>query len=143
MPTVVYHGAGYTAYVREQFGLLSELTVYIPVADPVKVLRLRITNRSDRPRKIGACYYAEWVLGTTREQMAWTTVTEVDPESGALFARNAFNAEYGGAVAFADSSLHPRSMTGAAGEAFSNMAPPTVCACSMASGWPRLSRLTT
>jgi cyclic beta-1,2-glucan synthetase len=112
IPTVVYHGAGYTAYVREQYGLLAELTAFVPVADPVKVLRLRITNRTDRPRKLGACFYAEWVLGTVREQTAWSVVTEIDPESGALFARNAFNSEYGSAVAFADASLHPRTLTG-------------------------------
>jgi cyclic beta-1,2-glucan synthetase len=112
VPTVVYHGAGYTAYVREQFGLLAELTAFVPVADPVKVLRLRITNRTDRRRRLAACFYVEWVLGTVREQTAWTIVTEVDPESGALFARNAFNSDYGSAIAFADTSLRPRSVTG-------------------------------
>jgi cyclic beta-1,2-glucan synthetase len=112
VPTVVYHGAGYTAYVREQYGLLAELTAFVPVADPVKILRLRITNRTDRPRRLGACFYAEWALGTVREQTTWTIVTEVDPESGALFARNAFNSDYGSAVAFADTSLHPRTVTG-------------------------------
>ena len=63
-----------------------------PVDDPVKVLRLRVTNRGDRPRRLSAAFFAEWVLGTTREQTAPYVVTEVDPGTGALFARNAFNA---------------------------------------------------
>ena len=36
----------------------------------------------------------------------------MDLESGALFARNAFNADFGPAVAFADTSLRPRTVTG-------------------------------
>jgi cyclic beta-1,2-glucan synthetase len=111
-PTVVYHGAGYTSYVQEPFGLTTALTVYVPVHDPVKVILLKVINREDRPRRLSAAYFAEWVLGTVRDQTAWTIVTEVDAETGALFARNAFNAEFGSAIAFADTSMRPRSLTG-------------------------------
>ena len=38
-------------------------------------------------------------------------VTEVDPETGALLARNPFRADFAGAVAFADVSLRPRTVT--------------------------------
>ena len=54
-----------------------------------------MTNRGDRPRRLSAAFYAEWVLGTTRDQTAPFVVTELDAGSGALFARNAFNAEFG------------------------------------------------
>jgi len=111
-PTVVRHGAGYTTYLQERNQLATELTVFVPVDDPVKVLRLRIANRDSRPRRLAAAFYAEWVLGTVRDQTVWTIVTEVEPESGALFARNAFNPEFGSAVAFADTSLRPRTVTG-------------------------------
>jgi cyclic beta-1,2-glucan synthetase len=111
-PTMVYHGAGFTSYVQEQYRLATELTVFVPVSDPVKVIRLHVTNRGDRTRRLSAAFFAEWVLGTVRDQTAWTIVTEVDAESGALFARNAFNSEFGSAIAFADISVRPRSVTG-------------------------------
>ncbi|MBN9524200.1 glycosyl transferase family 36, partial [bacterium] len=107
----VWHGPGYTSYAADRDDLTAELTVFVPVADPVKLLRLRVTNRGGRPRRLAAAFFAEWVLGTTREQTAAHTVTEVDPGSGALLARCAFG-EYPTAVAFADTSLRPRTVTG-------------------------------
>ncbi|HKB02122.1 MAG TPA: glycosyl transferase family 36, partial [Gemmataceae bacterium] len=103
---------GFTSYAQDRNRLATELTVFVPTDDPVKVVRLRVTNRGGRARRLSAAYYAELVLGTARDQTAWTTVTELDKESGALFARNAFNPDYGLAVAFADTSLRPRSLTG-------------------------------
>jgi cyclic beta-1,2-glucan synthetase len=46
--------------------------------------------------------YVEWVLGTTRSATAPYIVTEIDLESGAMFARNPWNADFGTRVAFAD-----------------------------------------
>ncbi len=63
--------------------LTAELTVFVPVSDPVKLLRLRVTNRGDRVRTLSATLFAEWVLGTTREQTAPFIVTEIDGSSGA------------------------------------------------------------
>jgi cyclic beta-1,2-glucan synthetase len=107
----VYHGPGYTSYAADRDGLTAELTVFVPAADPVKLLRLRVTNRGGRARKLSAAFFAEWVLGTAREQTAGSVVTEVDPGSGALFARCPFGGD-GAAVAFADTSLRPRTLTG-------------------------------
>jgi cyclic beta-1,2-glucan synthetase len=108
----VWHGPGYTSYAADRDGLTAELTVFVPVADPVKILRLRVTNRGDRGRELSAAFFAEWVLGTTREAAAPFVVTEIDPPSGALLARCAFNGDFGSAVAFADTSLRPRTVTG-------------------------------
>jgi cyclic beta-1,2-glucan synthetase len=107
----VWHGAGYTSYAADRDELTAELTAFVPVSDPVKVLRLRVTNRGSRVRHLSATFFAEWVLGTTREQTAPFIVTEIDPGSGALLARCAFG-ESPTAVAFADTSLRPRTLTG-------------------------------
>lgn len=111
-PATVWHGPGYTSYAQHRDGLVAELTVFVPVADPVKLLRLRVTNRGDRPRRLSAAFFAEWVLGTTREPTAPFVVTEVDRDTGAMLARCAFNADFAGAVAFADTSLRPRTVSG-------------------------------
>jgi cyclic beta-1,2-glucan synthetase len=88
------------------------MTVFVPVADPVKIVILKVTNHSRIVRMLSATYYAEWVLGTTRDHTAPFVVTEVDPKSGALLARCALDPDFGGAIAFADISLRPRTVTG-------------------------------
>ena len=109
--TLVRHGQGYTAFERQSHALSHELLLFVPPDDPIKLIRLRVSNPSDRPRHLSATFFAEWVLGTLRDQAPMQVVTEVDPESGALLARNAFNLDQGAQVAFADVSLRPRTVT--------------------------------
>jgi cyclic beta-1,2-glucan synthetase len=109
--TLVSHGAGYTTYEQDAPGLRQELTLFVPPDDPVKILRLRLRNTGDRPRRLSAVFYAEWVLGTVRDQAPTQVLTEVDADTGALLARNAFQTDYATAVAFADVSLRPRTVT--------------------------------
>jgi cyclic beta-1,2-glucan synthetase len=109
--TLVRHGQGYTTFERHSHGLAHELTLFVPPDDPVKLVRLVVRNTGDRARRLSATYYAEWVLGTVRDATAAHVVTEVDPESGALLARNAFRADFASRVAFADVDRRPRTLT--------------------------------
>ncbi len=109
--TIVRHGAGYTSYETNVHGLAHELTVFVAPDDPVKLLRLKVRNLDDARRSLSATYYAEWVLGTTREATAAHIATEVDPDTGAILARNPFRAESPARVAFADVDLRPRTIT--------------------------------
>ena len=63
----VRHGQGYTRYTRQSHGLEQELLVLVPPDDPVKLVRLTVRNTGDRPRRLSATFYAEWVLGTVRD----------------------------------------------------------------------------
>ncbi len=97
--TLVRHGAGYTTYERETHGLEQELTVFVPPNASLKIVRLRIKNTLTRHRRLTATYYAEWVLGSRREQKPYITA-EHDRESACLFATCNWNAEFGERVAF-------------------------------------------
>jgi cyclic beta-1,2-glucan synthetase len=123
-PADARHGPGYTTYQSDRNGLATELTVFVPVSDPVKVLKLRVTNRSRRPRRMTATFFAEWVIGTTRDQSAPFVMTELDPGSGALLARCTFNGDFATAVSFADTSLRPRTVTGDRTEFLGRNRPP-------------------
>ena len=45
-------------------------------------------NSGPRPRRLAAAFYAEWVLGTVRDQAPQRVVTEVDSATGAIFAQD-------------------------------------------------------
>ena len=108
--TVVRHGQGYTSYTRNSHGVAQELLVLAAANDPVKLIVLRLRNTGDSSRRLSATYYAEWVLGGTRDRAPLSVRTEIDPESGALLARNAFLADFRDSVAFAHASERPRSV---------------------------------
>ena len=97
----VRHGQGYTRYSHVGHDLDQDLLVFVPPDDPVKLVRLTVRNESDRPRHLSATYYAEWVLGTARENAPLQVVCEHDSESGAILARNAWAGDFSGKIAFA------------------------------------------
>src|SRR5262249_17334172 len=85
-------------------GLDQELLVLVPPDDPVKLLRLTVRNDGDRPRRLSATFYAEWVLGTLRDNAPLQVVCERDAASGAILARNAWAGPFAGLLAFAAGS---------------------------------------
>ena len=99
-PYVVRHGFGYSVFEHDENGIESELSVYVAVDAPVKFAVLRLANRSQRVRRLSATGYVEWVLGDARTRTAMHVATELDAETGALLARNAYNTAFAGRVAF-------------------------------------------
>lgn len=96
------HGFGYSVYEHVENGIASELWVYVAVEDAVKYSVLRLRNISGHPRRISATGYVEWILGDLRANTQMHVVCEQDGEGGALTARNPYNTEFSGRVAFFD-----------------------------------------
>jgi len=108
---VVRHRAGATRYEHAVAGLEQELEVFVAPDDPVKLSVLTLTNTSAVSRRLSVFGYVEWCLGPPRPGDRRFVVSEVDDESAAIFARNAYNGEYSGRVAFWHATEPPRSYT--------------------------------
>jgi len=99
---IIRHGQGYSRFENNSHGISLQLEQYVPLDDPIKISRLKIRNLSGRSRRLSVTAYVEWVLGTSRGASAPFVVTEVDSETGAMFARNPWSIPFGNRVAFAD-----------------------------------------
>ena len=88
------------------------MSVYVAIDRPVKFIVLKVRNRSGRSRRLSATGYVEWVLGDVRPKSVMHVITEVDPQTGALLARNPYNAEFGNRVAFFNVDDATRTVSG-------------------------------
>jgi cyclic beta-1,2-glucan synthetase len=112
MPYVTRHGFGYTVFEHSERGISSEAWMYVAIDGPVKFTVLKVCNRSGRPRRLSATGYVEWVLGDVRPKSVMHIVTGVDHQTGALLARNPYNAEFGDRVAFFNVDHATRTVSG-------------------------------
>ena len=110
-PYLIRHGAGYTTFEHHSHGLKQRLRLFAAPKVPVKVIQLRLENVWDRVRRITATFYAEWVLGTSRDTTQQYVVPEYDAKSGALLARNTYSEEFGERVAFLATSKELHGLT--------------------------------
>jgi len=115
---VIRHGRGWSRFDRVAYGIASSLVQYVPTDDPVKLSRLHLHNVSGRARTITVSAYVEWVLGASRSATAAYVMTEMDSETGAMFARNPWRSagrstgSLAGRVSFADLRGEQTSWTG-------------------------------
>jgi cellobiose phosphorylase len=110
-PYITRHGFGYSIFEHTEDGVTSELQVYVALDAAVKFSVLKVSNNSGRSRRLSATGYVEWVLGDTRPKSTMHVMTEADPVTGSVFARNAYNSEFPDRVAFFDVNTSTRAIT--------------------------------
>ena len=108
---VTRHGAGATRFHHAAHGVTCELTVFVHVREPLRLSLLTLTNQTGRPRRLSVFAYNEWALCPPRAGEQRFVITEQDPTTGAILARNPYNLDFAAQVAFAHASLRPRSAT--------------------------------
>jgi cyclic beta-1,2-glucan synthetase len=96
------HGFGYSEYQFAEDGIYSTMTVFVDLAEPVKYILFKMRNASGRTRKLSLTGYVEWVLGDLRPKTAMQITTEINAETGVLFAGNAYNSDFGNYISFFD-----------------------------------------
>jgi cyclic beta-1,2-glucan synthetase len=102
MSYVVRHGFGYSRFEHSSHGISLELLQFVPLAEPIKISRLKIVNTSGESRQLSITHYVDWVLGNQRSKTAPFIVTEIEPKTRALLARNPWSTDFSSRVAFMD-----------------------------------------
>jgi cyclic beta-1,2-glucan synthetase len=109
---VVRHGFGHSRFEHTSHGIALELLQFVPLEDPLKISRLKLINRSDEVRHLDVTHYADLVLGNQRSRTAAFIVTDIEPRTGALLARNPWRTEFQTHVAFMDMGGRQQACTG-------------------------------
>lgn len=100
IPYKIIHGRGYSSFSHERNGLIHEMTVYVPLHDPVKIMKVTLKNKTKKQRNISLTYYAEWVLGVQRPTNSPYIVTEWIPSANIMTAKNTYQEIFRNATAF-------------------------------------------
>ncbi|HEX5056678.1 MAG TPA: glucoamylase family protein, partial [Gammaproteobacteria bacterium] len=109
---VCRHGFGYSVFEHQEAGIASELLTYVAMDAPEKFAVIKLRNLSRRSRRISLTGYWELVLGEWRHGNLMHIITEVEPHTGVLLARNAYNRGFADRVVFAQVSEFERTVSG-------------------------------
>jgi len=108
----VRHGFGYSRFEHTSHGISLNLLQFVPLDHPLKISRLKLVNRGDEERQLSITHYVEWVLGNQRSRTAPYIITEIDPQTSAMLARNPWSPGFQSRVAFMDMSGRQQTCTG-------------------------------
>lgn len=110
------HGFGYSVFEYKENGIETEAWVYVAMDAPVKFITVKIRNQSGTHRRLSVTGFFELVLGEWRHTNLMHIITEVDPQTGAIFARNPYSREFNDRIVFAGCSESVHSVTGSRAE---------------------------
>ena len=107
----ITHGHGYSIFESDSHGLRQKVKMFIDPREPVKLVKVELANTLDRPRRITATYYLEWVLGVNRDNMQQYILPDFDHDTQALLAKNPYSPEFSQQVGFLAASKEPHGFT--------------------------------
>jgi cyclic beta-1,2-glucan synthetase len=99
-PYTATHGPGATTFEHARDGIATTLLLGLDEHAAVKLSWLRVSNTGSRARRLSLTAYVEWTLGALREHTQHQVQTAFEPAHRAILARNRFDPQFGGMVAF-------------------------------------------
>jgi len=96
----IRHGLGASTFRLDAESIEHETRITVDAEAPVKLVRVRLTNRDAVRRELSLVAFAQLELGAGGRERR-RVVTEHDPATGALLARNRAAGDWRDAVAFA------------------------------------------
>ena len=95
------HGFGYSRCRHTSQSLALDTHVFVAATLPVKVVRIRVTNQGQEPRRLSLFSYQRLVLGALPETSGRAVVTGWDRSIGLLHARSIEGSDLGSQMAWA------------------------------------------
>lgn len=96
---IISHGFGYSKFSHEVFSISGEETMFVPMNERVKLIKVKLKNNSDVKRKLSLCYYAHLVLGVVPSHTASKIVT-FHHKDGFLYAKNPYSINFSNNYAY-------------------------------------------
>ncbi|MBS1239835.1 MAG: cyclic beta,2-glucan synthetase, partial [Proteobacteria bacterium] len=107
----IEHRSGETVWKRESEGLVQEMACLVAGIDPVKLVRVKLTDRIGTPRRITATYFADWLLGADPGEPGPFRKSWYRADLHALLAHNRWHRDFAGRTAFLAATAPPHSFT--------------------------------
>ncbi|WP_248737628.1 GH36-type glycosyl hydrolase domain-containing protein [Neobacillus rhizosphaerae] len=101
----VTHGKGFSRFELLDGDIVHSMETTVPLNDPLKLIQLRLHNKSKALKRISITYYVEWVIGVLREAQAPYIVSEWDQDDKAILARNTYQETFRKAISFLHFSM--------------------------------------
>ena len=94
------HRFGESLCLHESHGLEQKVSLFVPLEDPVKIVRLTLTNRSSRSRQLSLVSYRRLVLGGLPEECGRFLLTKIESDPRSLLAENRLAGEFASGITF-------------------------------------------
>ncbi|MBU5226242.1 cyclic beta 1-2 glucan synthetase [Clostridium senegalense] len=91
---IVKHGMGFSKFVKENRGIYTESTFFVPQDKNIKIIKIKLCNTTNKKRNFKLGYYGELVLGDVRDKTYRTIVTNINNIDGYITADNFYNENF-------------------------------------------------
>ena len=91
---IIEHGFGYSNFKHEAYGIIGEVSMFVPIEEKVKLLRVKVKNNTDSDRKLSLTYYAHLVLGVVPQQTSIHIATYLNEDKKYIYAQNPYSSHF-------------------------------------------------
>ncbi len=88
---IIEHGFGYSSFRHLANGIASEMTMFVPLNERIKIIKVTLKNLSDIERSLSLTYYARLVLGVAAEKTSQYIFSKYVDSQGYIYAENTFS----------------------------------------------------
>jgi len=97
---VIEYGFGYSIFKHYAEGIIGSETMFVPMNESVKLLKINLKNNTEINRRLSLTYFAELVLGVAYEQTSNFISTYLDEKEKVIYAQNPYSTNFGNAFAY-------------------------------------------
>ncbi|MHA6332840.1 GH36-type glycosyl hydrolase domain-containing protein [Qipengyuania sp. CAU 1752] len=110
-PCDIRHGAGFSEWRKSSHGIVQHQRVFVAPDAAVKLVRLRLENKTARHRRLTATYYAEWLLGSLPSIARRHVSCRFDAGAQAVIATSPWNIDFADRAVFLTATVDAHGFT--------------------------------